>query len=217
MAEIQHRGWDWNAVKSDSWNEVSEEFFPVAFGWIGKFHSVLDIGMGRGRHAFFFGEHGFQVSGIDLSESSIASVREQMEENGLADIDVSVGDMTELPYDGEHFDCVICFHAIYHTNYDGVVRALREIHRVLKDWGEAFISFNAKDNPYYIRENSVDGYTMMKTEGREAGIPHCYVDENDLFALLRDFEILSMRKTVDYVRKGKGAHGVHYYVHVAKK
>ena len=41
--------------------------------------------------------------------------------------------------------------------------------------------------------------------------------KNDLFGLLQDFEILSMNKEINYVRKGKGTHGVHFYVHVAKK
>ena len=58
---------------------------------------------------------------------------------------------------------------------------------------------------------------MIATEGHEVGIPHCYVDENDLFGLLQDFEILSMNKEINYVRKGKETHGVHFYVHVAKK
>lgn len=217
MAKIQHKGWDWVAVKSNSWNEISEEFLPVALSWVRRYDSVLDIGTGRGRHAFFFADNGFRVSAIDLSESSIAYVKEQIRVKDLDEVDARVEDMTDLPYDNENFDCVICFHTIYHTSYDGVVRALKEIHRVLKDKGEAFISFNTKDNPHYVKEKSMDGYTMIKAEGHEAGIPHCYVDENDLFALLGDFEILSMHKTMDYVRKGKGTHGVHFYVHVAKK
>ena len=158
-----------------------------------------------------------KASAIDLSESSITYVKEQIKEKGLDNIDARVEDMTELSYENQSFDCVICFHTIYHTSYDGVVKALREINRVLKDKGEAFISFNTKDNPHYVKEKTVDGYTMIATEGHEAGIPHCYVDENDLFGLLQDFEILSMNKEINYVRKGKETHGVHFYVHVAKK
>lgn len=217
IVEIQHKGWDWDAVKSESWNEISEEFLPVALSWVRKYHSVLDIGTGKGRHAFFFAQNGFKASAIDLSESSITYVKEQIKEKGLDNIDARVEDMTELSYENQSFDCVICFHTIYHTSYDGVVKALREINRVLKDKGEAFISFNTKDNPHYVKEKTVDGYTMIATEGHEAGIPHCYVDENDLFGLLQDFEILSMNKEINYVRKGKETHGVHFYVHVAKK
>lgn len=214
---IQHKGWDWDAVKSELWNEISEEFLPVALQWLGKFHSVLDLGTGKGRHAFFFAQRGFQVSAIDLSESSISYVKEQIREKGLDHVDARLGDMTELPYQDRSFDSVICFHTIYHTSYQGVVQALQEIHRVLKEGGESFLTFNAKDNPHYDKEQSMDGYTIVKQEGQEAGIPHCYVDERDLYKLLADFEIRSMNKIIHYVRKGKGAHGVHYFVHVVKK
>jgi len=213
---VQHKGWDWNAVQSRSWDEISEEFLPVALRWTKKYASVLDVGTGRGRHALFFAESGLQVSAVDLSESSITCVKEQMREKELA-IDLRVADMTELPFDEESFDCAVCFHTIYHTDYSGVVKALAEIGRVLKAEGEAYITFNAKDNPHYVKERSVDGYTMIPEDGNEAGIPHCYLDENDLFSLLRDFDILSMNKIVNFVRKGKGVHGVHYFVHLAKK
>lgn len=214
--EIEHKGWDWDCVKSGTWDEVSEEFLPVALRWNAKYKSVLDIGAGRGRHAFFFADNGFEVSAVDLSESSIEHIKNKIRENGLA-IQAVQADMTKLPYGDAAFDCVICFHTIYHTDYSGVKRALGEICRVLKEPGEAFITFNAKENPNFAREKSVDGYTMVPTEGHEKGIPHCFLDENDLFDLLKDFNIVSMNKTVDYIRKGKGTHGVHYYVHVAKR
>lgn len=34
------------------------------------------------------------------------------------------------------FDCVICFHTIYHTNFVGVKKAIDEIYRVLNENGE---------------------------------------------------------------------------------
>ena len=92
--EIQHKGWDWDAVKSESWNEISEEFLPVALSWVRKYHSVLDIGTGKGRHTFFFAKNGFKASAIDLSESSITYVKEQIKEKGLDNIDARVEDMT---------------------------------------------------------------------------------------------------------------------------
>jgi SAM-dependent methyltransferase len=45
--------------------------------------SVLDVGCGRGRHAFAFARRGYRVAGIDLSESAIAEARERAEELAL--------------------------------------------------------------------------------------------------------------------------------------
>ena len=60
---------------------------------------------------------------------------------------------------------------IYHSDYEGVKKALSEIHRVLKPGGEAYITFNAKDNPKFHVEFTTDGYTMIPQDGLEQGIP----------------------------------------------
>lgn len=213
--EIQHKGWDWSIINSETWNEISGEFLPVAMNWIAKYHSVLDIGAGKGRHSFFFAEKGFKVNSIDLSESGIEYIRTKAQEKGL-NVDAAVANMTELPFDDESFDCVICFHTIYHTNFEGLKKTLSEIHRVLKEDGEAYITFNTKDNPNFNADLSSDGYTIIPTEGHESGIPHCYVNEMDLFELLKDFRIVSANKIINYIRKERQSLGVHFFVHIRK-
>ncbi len=50
---IVHKGWNWENIDSDSWLNVSEEFLPVALKWKNKYHTILDIAAGKGRHALF--------------------------------------------------------------------------------------------------------------------------------------------------------------------
>ncbi len=211
--EINHKGWDWTSVESESWNKISEEFLPVAMQWREKYNSLLDIGAGKGRHAFYFAHNGFDVGAVDLSQSSIEYIKSTSDKMGLK-VNAMVSDMTKLPFMENQFDCVICFHTIYHTNYEGMKKTIGEIKRVLKTGGEAFISFNSKENPYYILEESEDGYTMKKKDGLEDGIPHCYVDEADITELLKDLKIIYLSKIQNYVRKEKEAHGIHYYAHI---
>lgn len=214
--DIIHKGWDWTKVESESWLNVSEEFLPVALKWKEKFHSILDIGAGKGRHSIFFAENGFKVSAIDISESSVQIIKEEIQKRNLQ-IDARVSDMTSLPYEDGKFDCVVCFHTIYHTDYSGMKNAISEIRRVLSDKGEAYITFNSKDNLSFSKENAIDGNTIIKYGGVEDGIPHCYVDEIDLEKLLSEFEIISMSKITEYVRKEKKVCRVHYYTHIRKK
>ena len=42
---------------------------------------MLDLACGRGRHARFLAQHGFEVTGVDLSEASIAFAKSHSEEN----------------------------------------------------------------------------------------------------------------------------------------
>ena len=208
--------WDWTNVTSDSWLQISAEFLPIALQWKEKFQSVLDIGAGKGRHSFFFAENGLNVSAIDLAESSIKMLEQKAAETNIM-IDAKVADMTDLPFNDNSFDGVICFHTIYHTDYAGMQKVLREIKRVLRVGGEAYITFNSKDNVKYNKEKTLDGFTIIPTDGKEAGIPHCYVNEQDIEKLLEDFIIISLNKEQNYVWKERPVTGIHYFVHVRLK
>ena len=218
---IEHKGWDWtntnsDIINSDTWLNISEEFLPIALQWREKFHSIIDIGAGKGRHAFFFAQNGFQVSAVDLSDASIEWIARTAREMDVA-VDARVCDMTRLPYEDASFDCAICFHTIYHTDYAGLTKAISEIERVLKKDGEAYITFNSKDNVKYRKGKTIDGFTLVPTEGIEAGIPHCYVNEDDIKELLGRFQIISLNKIQNYVRKERDVKGIHFFVHVRVK
>ena len=212
---IHHKGWEWKSVTSGSWDVISEDFLPVALSWCQKYESVLDVGAGKGRHALFFAKNGLKAAAIDLSEDGVNYIKSRAEQEKL-DVEASVADMTDLPFENESFDCVICFHAIYHTDYEGVKKALSEIHRVLSPGGEAYITFNAKDNPKFKAELTTDGYTMVPEEGLEQGIPHCYVDVKDVMELLKEFTIVSLNETINFIRKQEKTRGIHFYVHILK-
>ena len=109
--QVEHKGWDWANITSDTWVNISEEFLPVALQWTQKFRSVLDIGAGKGRHALFFAKNGFRASAIDLAASSIEIIERAAKEANV-DIDARVHDMTQLPYGDGDFDCAVCFHTV---------------------------------------------------------------------------------------------------------
>lgn len=212
---IAHKGWNWENITSDSWLNISEEFLPVALIWREKFNSILDIGAGKGRHSIFFAENGFDVSAIDISESSVEIIKNEAQKRNLK-IDVKSADMINLPFEDEKFDCVVCFHTIYHTDFSGLKKAIDEIYRVLSEKGEAYITFNSKENVSFNEEDTIDGNTIIKESEIEDGIPHCYVDEKEIEDLLSSFQIISLSKITEYVRKEKKVCRVHYYTHIKK-
>ncbi len=60
---------------------------------------ILDVGCGRGRHARAFARRGYDVTGIDLSEQSIADARERAAADGL-DVTFAPGDMRDAYCEG---------------------------------------------------------------------------------------------------------------------
>ncbi len=66
---------------------------------------VIDIGCGTGRHSIELAKRGYQVTGIDLSESQLKRAREKAEEQGLH-IAFEKHDARNLPFKSE-FDLAI--------------------------------------------------------------------------------------------------------------
>jgi len=66
---------------------------------------ILDVGCGTGRHAIELTKRGYQITGIDLSESQLKRAREKAVADGLV-IDFQCQDARNLPFDSE-FDVAI--------------------------------------------------------------------------------------------------------------
>ena len=66
---------------------------------------ILDIGCGTGRHVIELSKRGYNVKGIDLSDSQLARAKEKAEKQGLK-IDFLKYDARDLPFNNE-FDLVI--------------------------------------------------------------------------------------------------------------
>lgn len=99
---------------------------------------ILDLACGRGRHAKFLSEMGFEVTGIDLSESSIAHARQWENEC----LHFEVGDMRQ-PFGENRFDYIFNLFTSfgYFETRDENLRALQNMHRALKPGGVLVLDF----------------------------------------------------------------------------
>ena len=66
---------------------------------------ILDVGCGTGRHAIELTKRGYQITGVDLSESQLNRAREKAKADNLS-IDFQRQDARDLPFDSE-FDVAI--------------------------------------------------------------------------------------------------------------
>ena len=66
---------------------------------------IIDVGCGTGRHSIELTKRGYSVTGIDLSESQLASARVKAEKENLR-IDFQIHDARNLPFNQE-FDAAI--------------------------------------------------------------------------------------------------------------
>jgi SAM-dependent methyltransferase len=214
---VIHRAWDWTKERSERWLVPSEDSYYLLHRWKElKFQRFLDFGCGRGRHAIFFANNGFDVSAMDLSSISVKELSEYAKQENL-NIKCDVADMTDLPYQDDSFDCLIAYHVISHSNRAGVAKALSEIHRVVKKSGEVFVTFcssktleSIPNHWEVIEPNVIDKHEA----GPEEGILHFYPDAEDLLMLLKDFEILQTRHSQNVDLTSGIWRGFHFFVNL---
>lgn len=213
---IQSNAWNWLEVQEkDIWTKPADEAYALTQRWknAGK-SQVLDLGCGIGRHSLLLAKNGFQVSAFDLSEDAIKILANTAEEESLI-ITTQSGDMLSLPYEDGSFDGIIAFHVIYHTTEEGLKQVLQEILRILKPAGEVFLTLLSRSDPSFsdTKHKKISDNVLVKLEGVEKDIPHIYMDEQMIFALLKDFTI------IDFYHKEEireSSRNCHYFLLLSK-
>jgi SAM-dependent methyltransferase len=149
---------------------------------------VLDVGIGGGRHAYFFAAEGFRVSGVDFSAESVAHARRWLESAGLH-ADLRAADMRALPFPDAHFDAVVAIASLYYTDEAGVRAGIAEIHRVLKPRGKALVLVRTVDDCRFGKGRAAGRNTFVldTPETNEAGMTMFFFAEDDVRAFFATF------------------------------
>ena len=102
--------------------------------------TVADIGGGPGAYALWLTQAGYSVVHRDLVPGHVEEVRRAASGLGLR-IDADVGDARDLDLAEDSADAVLLFGPLYHlTDRADRIRALKEVRRILKPSGVAFIA-----------------------------------------------------------------------------
>jgi ubiquinone/menaquinone biosynthesis C-methylase UbiE len=109
----------------------------VVAGQVAAGASVLEVAPGPGYLAIELAKLGnYRVVGLDISRSFVEMARRNAKDAGVA-VTFEHGNAAGMPFDPGSFDFVVCRAAF--KNFSEPVRALHEMHRVLKPGGKALI------------------------------------------------------------------------------
>lgn len=218
---VDSKAWNWNIVKGDHekyWQEPATESYYLINRWLAQNKKdFLDLGCGLGRHTIQFAKAGFNTSGFDLSETSISRTEEYAK---LAEVKVNlrVGDMLNLPYGDNSFDCIYCRNVISHTDTTGMRKIASELERVLRKDGECYLTLGSKQSWGFQQDwPVVDENTKIRVEdGPENGIPHFYADYDLIEDLFKDFKIIKVFQVEEFITKERTTSSYHYHVLIRK-
>jgi ubiquinone/menaquinone biosynthesis C-methylase UbiE len=125
---------------------------------------VLEIGCGLGTDGAHFAKAGADYTGVDLTEAAVELARKRFELFDLAGT-FRTADAENLDFEDESFDLVYSHGVLHHT--PDTVRAVREIHRVLRKSGRAVVMLYHRNSYNYrvnIRTLRRGGMHLLKWE-----------------------------------------------------
>lgn len=105
---------------------------------------VLDLGCGHGRHMRVLAAEGHRIVGLDFCRGLLRRGRA-----GL-DADWIEGEGTTLPLRDASMDACLCVAVLHHVpTHRGRIATLREIRRILRPEGSAFVTVWSADQPRF--------------------------------------------------------------------
>lgn len=102
--------------------------------------NILEIGCGAGNNLWPLAKEGFNVYGIDGSETVISIAKEEFKSYGLNGYFLVQSFVEEFPFADNYFDLVIDRAALTCVCFNDAMASVKNIHRVMKS--NAFFYFN---------------------------------------------------------------------------
>ncbi|MEO6912956.1 MAG: methyltransferase domain-containing protein, partial [Candidatus Baltobacteraceae bacterium] len=170
---------------------------PLAIALIERVNggTVLELGTGSGRNLRALQAADLRVTSLDTS------------------------DYSRIPAETGSFEAVISTHGLLHGTSAEISVTLAEVARVLRAGGRLYATFGSKRDARFGIGARIEPDTFAPESGDEAGVPHLFLDEPQVRALLHNFAIDELSRTdVDQVA-GDWAHqhnplsgSVHWFV-----
>jgi len=128
---------------------------------------VLEVAPGPGFFAVELAKLGdFKITGLDISRTLVEIATKNAREAGVK-VDFRLGNASAMPFADDSFDFIYCSAAF--KNFSQPVRALDEMHRVLRPGGEAVIGDLRKDASLdeintYVSQSGRSGFDAWLTK-----------------------------------------------------
>ena len=144
-----------------------------------------------------FHEYGYETWGIDISPQQIQLAQAFGEKHNMV-LNLRVGDMRQLPFDDDTFDCVYEYNSIAHLSKVDTGLAIKEMFRVLKKGGLCFVGFMSLDCWPILGRRVNDGEFCLIEGDQE--VTHSAYTDNEPDQYFASWKILQKEKNTRWFR-----------------
>jgi len=176
-----------------------------------KHKKLLDYGFGGASNLIHFAKQGYQVSGVEVSESAIHLASKRCEDMGVQAQLRSVKD-GNIPFPDQYFDVVVAWQVLLYNDWTTFPNAMAEIDRVLKPGGLFIGTMGAVGDYSHTHSKSLGNSLFESTVPNQTGAVMMLLEEHQLQDCFPGREI----KTGQFGYEFEDRHGLHWIVSYVK-
>ena len=183
-APDQKEAWD-ELYRSQSrpWKGTISNRTPFPFK---KGDKVLDIGCGNGKTSSALIEEGYDVTGIDISDTAVEACKGSYGDK----MKVICAPCDSIPLNDGSMDGTVMIHVLEHLDEDELKSTVKELIRVLRTDPKIFVRVFHTDDMRSERGERIDDRTII----RGNGIRYRYFTETELKDIFSEFHCISMER-----------------------
>lgn len=165
--------------------------------------TVLDCGAGGNCPPLaIFLEHGYKTYGIEISDSQIEKAKKFSEQYEL-ELNISKGDMRELPFKDNSISYIYSYNSIFHMTKKDIAKSINEIKRVLKPEGICCLNFLSVSDECYGKGKELGENEFLQVE-RGENVIHTYYNTDEAEEYFRDMKILfKENRVLEWICEGE--------------
>ena len=174
-----------------AWGSLKDNLLPEFLEFIKisnfKTKNALDIGCGDGRYLSYLKELGFQITGIDSSETAIKMSRKVLGHKS----NLIYADMFDYNYLLDEYDLVFSTSSIHHGFKKDISELINKIYNSLLPGGFSFITLpDISDidswDTFKKNDKLADG-TFSPLSGPETGLVHSFFNKEEIENMFSSF------------------------------
>ena len=175
---------------------------PTAEHAIGIFRKngarkILVPGSGYGRNTRIFSEAGFEVTGIEISDTACEMARDYDPQSNIYN-----GSVLDMPLAPGQYDAIYCYNVLHLFREKERELCLQQCTDRVKDNGLLYFTVFSDREPSFGRYQEVEKNTFESRPGR----PVHYFTEAELLDYFKGFDIIESGITEDPENHSEGPH-----------